>query len=51
MDILTDKIDAIKPIGTLDLYKVREVMTSNKINETEKIKFLKNNQTKIEQYG
>jgi len=48
MDILTDKIDAIKPIGTLDLYKVREIMTSNKINETEKIKFLKNNQTKIE---
>ena len=31
MDILTDKIDAIKPIGTFDLCKVREVMTSNKI--------------------
>ena len=26
-----DKIDEIRPIGTLDLYKVREVMTSNKI--------------------
>ena len=31
-----DKIGGIKPIGNLDLYKVREIMTSNKINETKK---------------
>ena len=47
MDISIDKIDALKHIGTLDLCKVREIMTSSKINETEKIKFLKENQTKI----
>lgn len=47
MDIFIDKIDAIKPIGPLDLYMVREIMTSSKINEAEKIQFLKENHTKI----
>ena len=47
MSIAIDKISAIKPTGTLDLYKVREIMTSNKINEVEKIKFLKENHDKI----
>ena len=47
MSIAIDKISAIKPTGTLDLYKVREIMTSNKINQTEKIKFLQDNHDKI----
>jgi len=47
MDISIDKIEAVKPIGMLDLYKVREIMTSSKINETQKIKFLEENHTKI----
>lgn len=41
MDISVSGISAIRPAGPLDLYKVREIMTSNKITQTEKIKFLK----------
>ena len=47
MDIRIDQIGTIKPIGPLDLYKVREIMTSSRINETDKIKFLKDNHDKI----
>ena len=47
MDISVDKINSIKPIGPLDLLKVREIMISNRINQTEKIKFLKENHAKI----
>lgn len=47
MDMAIDRIGTIKPVNTLDLYKVREIMTSNKINETEKVKFLKMNHDKI----
>ena len=47
MDTAIDKIGTIKPVVNLDLYKVREVMTSNKINEAEKINFLKENHNKI----
>ena len=47
MDISINKIDSIKPVVILNLYDVREIMTSNKINEDEKIKFLKENHDKI----
>ena len=47
MDMSIDKISSIKPVGALDLYMVREIMTSNKINQTEKIKFLQDNHDKI----
>ena len=47
MNMRIDGIGSIKPVGPLDLYKVREVMTSSKINETEKIKFLEANHDKI----
>ena len=47
MNMRIDGIGSIKPVGPLDLYKVREVMTSSKINETEKIKFLQANHDKI----
>ena len=47
MNMSVDGISAIKPVGTLDLHKVHEIMTSNKINQTEKIKFLKENHAKI----
>lgn len=43
MDISINRIDAIKPMVTLDLCRVREVMTSNRITATEKINFLKEN--------
>ena len=42
-----DGINAIRPVGNLDLCKVREIMTSNKITQTEKIKFLQENHDKI----
>ena len=38
MDISINGISAIKPAGPLDLCKVREIMTSNKITQTEKNK-------------
>lgn len=47
MSMSIDKIGALKPVGPLDLYKVREIMTSNKITQTEKIKFLQENHDKI----
>ena len=47
MDISIDRIDAIKPVEIFDLYKVREVMTSGKIKETQKIKFLEENHDRI----
>ena len=42
-----DGIHGIGPVGPLDLYKVREIMTSNKITQTEKIKFLNENHATI----
>ena len=42
-----DGINAIRPVGDLNLYKVREIMISNRISQTEKIKFLKENHEKI----
>ena len=33
MDMPIDKISSIKPVGALDLYNVREIMTSSKINK------------------
>ena len=45
--MLINGIDAIKPAGPLDLYRVREIMTSNKISQTDKIKFLNENQATI----
>lgn len=40
-------INGFNPINNLDLYKVREVMTSSEISRTEKIQFLKKNHTEI----
>jgi hypothetical protein len=45
--IKIDKIDKINPVGNLDLYKVREVITSSKITTDQKIKFIKKNHSKI----
>ena len=42
-----DKIDKINPVGNLDLYKVREVITSSKITTDQKIKFIKKNHSEI----
>ena len=47
MDMSINGINAIKPVGPLDLYKVREIMTSNKISQTDKINFLKENHDTI----
>jgi hypothetical protein len=47
MDMSINGINAIKPVGPLDLYKVREIMTSNKISQTDKIKFLNENHDTI----
>ena len=47
MDMAIDRIGAISSAGTLNLYKVREVMTSNRIKQAEKIKFLNENHDKI----
>jgi len=45
--IKIDKIDKINPVGNLDLYKVREVITSSKITADQKIKFIKKNHSEI----
>lgn len=47
MNISVGRINTIKPVGHLDLYKVREIVTSNKITQTEKIKFLQENHERI----
>ena len=47
MGIKIDKIDKINPVGNLDLYKVREVITSSKITTDQKIKFIKKNHSEI----
>lgn len=47
MGIKIDKIDKINPVGNLDLYKVREVITSSKITADQKIKFIKKNHSEI----
>jgi len=47
MDMIVSGIGAIKPVGPLDLNRVREIMTSNKISQTDKIKFLNENQATI----
>ena len=47
MGIRVDKIDNINPVGNLDLYKVREVLTSSKITANQKIQFLKRNHGEI----
>ena len=47
MNISVGRINSIQSVGHLDLYKVREIMTSNKITQTEKIKFLQENHDKI----
>jgi len=47
MGIRVNKIDNINPVGNLDLYKVREVITSGKITTDEKIQFLKKNHSEI----
>jgi len=45
--IKIDKIDKINPVGNLDLYMVREVITSSKITADQKIKFIKKNHSEI----
>ena len=47
MTNLIDKIDEIRPIEALDLYKVREILTSNKITQTQKIQFIRENREQI----
>lgn len=47
MGIKIDKIDKINPVGDLDLYMVREVITSSKITADQKIKFIKKNHSEI----
>ena len=47
MGIKIDKIDKINPVGNLDLYMVREVITSSKITADQKIKFIKKNHSEI----
>ncbi|MBO6181867.1 hypothetical protein J6O86_09305 [bacterium] len=47
MGMKIDKIDKINPVGNLDLYKVREVITSSKITTDQKIKFIKKNHSEI----
>ncbi|MEE3350362.1 MAG: hypothetical protein VZR09_10040, partial [Candidatus Gastranaerophilaceae bacterium] len=47
MNISVGRINSIQSVGPLDLYKVREIMTSNKITQIEKIKFLQENHDKI----
>ncbi len=47
MSMSVDRIGVIKLAGPLDLHKVHNIMTSNKINQTEKINFLRENHDKI----
>lgn len=47
MNISVGRINSIQSVGHLDLYKVREIVTSNKITQTEKIKFLQENHERI----
>lgn len=47
MSYSVDRINRFHPIENLDLYKVREVMTSSEISRTEKIQFIKKNHTQI----
>ena len=47
MVIRVEKTDKIKPLGNFDLHGVREVLTSNKITENEKIQFIKKNHAEI----
>lgn len=42
-----DKVEAIKHLDPLDLYRVREVLTSNNITRTEKIRFIETNHAEI----
>ena len=47
MSYSIDRINSFHPIENLDLYKVREVMTSSEISRTEKIQFIKKNHNEI----
>ncbi|MBP3846562.1 hypothetical protein J6I39_02305 [bacterium] len=47
MSIRIEKIDNINYIGNLDLYKVRQILGSNKITADQKIKFIKKNHSEI----
>ncbi len=47
MSIRIEKIDNINYIGNLDLYKVRQILGSNKITADQKIKFIQKNHSEI----
>lgn len=47
MSIHVDKISRIRPVGNLDLYKVREVLASSQISSDQKIKFIRHNHAEI----
>ena len=47
MDIRIDKINNINPVVNLDLYKIHEVMTSNKITTDQKVQFIEKNHNEI----
>ncbi len=47
MSIRVEKIDSINNVGNLDLYKVRQILSSSKITTEQKIKFIQKNHSEI----